>query len=299
MSTKGHLSRLFPRFTTDLIILTFNTPMSKRHWINILKRQKDETRVLVHCTYKDVLNHNPEHIASQLSLINFCKEENPNLYKSMYLGEELYEGGGVFNNIEVREISNYEISQFDYSNIRCGLDFGTSMRHPQVMIKIYFNEKRGEILFFDEIWTTEPLSLDEFTEIIKKKKFDKFMFDDVMFDIPIIADSKERTQIESYNKDKGFSNMTSAYKYNGVILDGINFLKGYRLIFDKNRCPNALKQFSDFSYEEKEDSLGELYYSEDDPQEENDDAIDATIYSLNKDISSKIKEVKEYEKDIY
>lgn len=286
----------FKRGAKQLVILTFNTPVSKRHWINILKRQKDDSRVLVHCTYKDLLNFRPELLESQLSLIKFCEENNPTLYKSMYEGQELYEGGGVFNNIEVREISNYEISQFDYNDIRCGLDFGTSERHPQVMVKLCFNKKKGEILFFDEIWITEDLSCNEFSNIIKQKQFNKFKFEDKLIDIHIIADSKELTQINTYIRDLGIANMTSAHKFNGITLNGISFLKQYRLIFDKNRCPNTLKQFIDFSYIEKEDSLGETYYSEDEPQEENDDAIDATIYSLNREIKALVKDAKEDEK---
>ncbi len=48
----------------------------------------------------------------------YIKETTPIIYENEYLGLETGDGGNVFENIELREITNEEISHFDIDYIK-------------------------------------------------------------------------------------------------------------------------------------------------------------------------------------
>lgn len=52
----------------------------------------------------------------------FIKETNPKVYENEYLGLETGDGGNVFENLEIREITDEEIKKFDW--IYKGVDWG-------------------------------------------------------------------------------------------------------------------------------------------------------------------------------
>ena len=66
------------------------------------------------------------------------KVHKPEYYRNNYLGEVIGTGGGVFENIEEREISDEEIESFDSFNY--GLDFGYV--HPQVFIQCHYDDEK-------------------------------------------------------------------------------------------------------------------------------------------------------------
>ena len=64
------------------------------------------------------------------------KSVNERQWRNVYLGEETGTGGNVFENVELREITDSEIETFDY--IYMGLDFGW-FPDPLALTKMCYN----------------------------------------------------------------------------------------------------------------------------------------------------------------
>ena len=85
-----------------LTFRVYNTPKSKRHFVNIEKRLPNPKRLVHRSTYLDV----PVDWLGQpfFDDAELLKQNNPTAYANEYLGEETGDGGNVFENVELREI---------------------------------------------------------------------------------------------------------------------------------------------------------------------------------------------------
>lgn len=121
MEEIGTIDRSVVRGGNDFIVFrVYNTPKSSRHFINIEKKKPKKDRLVHRSTYLDVPVDwlGPKFFEEA----QYMKETNEKQYKNIYLGEEIGDGGSVFENIEIREITDEEINTFDYTYQ--GLDFG-------------------------------------------------------------------------------------------------------------------------------------------------------------------------------
>lgn len=121
MEEIGTIDRSVVRGGNDFIVFrVYNTPKSSRHFINIEKKKPKKDRLVHRSTYLDVPVDwlGPKFFEEA----QYMKETNEKQYKNIYLGEEIGDGGSVFENLEIREITDEEINTFDYTYQ--GLDFG-------------------------------------------------------------------------------------------------------------------------------------------------------------------------------
>lgn len=121
MEEIGTIDRSVVRGGNDFIVFrVYNTPKSSRHFINIEKKKPKKDRLVHRSTYLDVPVDwlGPKFFEEA----EYMKETNEKQYKNIYLGEEIGDGGSVFENLEIREITDEEINTFDYTYQ--GLDFG-------------------------------------------------------------------------------------------------------------------------------------------------------------------------------
>ena len=121
MEEIGTIDRSVVRGGEDFIVFrVYNTPKSSRHFINIKKKKPKKDRIVHRSSYLDVPK---EWLGSKFfDEAEYMKETNEKQYRNVYLGEETGDGGNVFENVGVREITGEGINNFDF--IYQGLDFG-------------------------------------------------------------------------------------------------------------------------------------------------------------------------------
>ena len=220
------------------VFYSYNPPKNRRSWVNREALQKREDMLIHKSTYLDVPR---EWLGEQFFLeAEYLKKLHPGRYGHEYLGEVTGTGGEVFDNLDVREITETERDMFD--NVKCGIDFGFAA-DPFVYIVCYFH---NDVLFiFDEIYA-KGMTNNAAAEKIYEKDFTEKT---------IICDSAEP---KSINDLRGYGlRARGARKGPDSIEHGIRFLQGLRkIVIDPVSCPNAAREFSE--YELERDADGEF-----------------------------------------
>ena len=242
-----------------LIFYSYNPPEDPKNWVNKEARKKKETRLVHHSTYLDVAHEwlgKPFFIeAEDLKNSNFLA------YRNEYLGEEVGTGLNVFTNVELRKITKDEINRFD--NHCEGIDWGYAV-DPFVWEKSHYERKYERLYIFDEIYQV-GLSNDDAIEQVYKKHTKS---------VEIVADSEEPKSIDDF-ENSGLA-IRGARKGAGSVSYGIKRLQGLKkIIIDPERCPNAAREFSEYSFELNKDETIKSKF----PDKDNH-TIDAVRYSL-------------------
>ena len=241
------------------VFYSYNPPKSINNWVNaeILNERPD--RIVHTSTYLDV----PKEWLGEQFIIEaeYLKEHNELAYRNEYLGEPTGTGGAVFTNIEIRHITDEEISHFD--NIIDGNDFGYAV-DPNCYVQMQYDKTRRCLFIFNEIYKV-GMSNRELAEQIKKIKVGNSF---------ITCDSAEPKSIDEL-KSLGLR-VKGAKKGPDSIDFGIKFLqKLEKIVIDNVRCPNTAREFSLYEYEK--DKLGNFKSKYPD---ENNHSIDATRYAI-------------------
>lgn len=241
------------------VFYSYNPPKSINNWVNaeILNERPD--RIVHTSTYLDV----PKEWLGEQFIIEaeYLKEHNELAYRNEYLGEPTGTGGAVFTNIEIRHITDEEISHFD--NIIDGNDFGYAV-DPNCYVQMQYDKTRRSLFIFNEIYKV-GMSNRELAEQIKKIKVGNSF---------ITCDSAEPKSIDEL-KSLGLR-VKGAKKGPDSIDFGIKFLqKLEKIVIDNVRCPNTAREFSLYEYEK--DKLGNFKSKYPD---ENNHSIDATRYAI-------------------
>ena len=101
-------------------LYTCNTPSSKQHFVNKEKRKIKKNRLVHLSDYRSA----PKEWLGQAFIdeAEYIKETAPLIYENEYIGNETGDGGNVFENLELREITDNEIKEFD--RLYKGIDWG-------------------------------------------------------------------------------------------------------------------------------------------------------------------------------
>ena len=117
------------------------------------------------------------------------KEINPEAYEHEYLGVPNGDGGNVFEYLEIRDITDEEISHMD--RIFAGVDYGW---YPDAFcyLRTYYDSAREKIYLIDELYVNK-WSNSKTADWIKKKGYD---------DYTMICDSAEPKSVNDF-RDAG------------------------------------------------------------------------------------------------
>ncbi len=245
------------------VFYTYNPPESINNWVNAEVLIERPDRIIHHSTYETVP---PEWLGPQFLVeAEHLRKVNPIKWRHEYGGEATGTGGEVFKNLEIRKITNEEISHFDH--IRRGIDWGYSI-DPFVYIVCHYDKTRRRLYIFREISGME-LSNRRAAELIKQENKDNR---------EITADSAEPKSIaEMYEyglRIIGAAKGPDSVKY------GIEWLKDLeKIIIDPERCPDAAREFTGYELERDGDGHFKSKY----PDKDNH-RIDAVRYALEDDI---------------
>ena len=239
-----------PRY---VVFKSFNPPISVANWAN--------KYVLHKSCYLDVpadwLGQQFFDDAEDLKLTN------PRAYQHEYLGDAVGTGGEVFDNLEIREITDEEKSHFD--NIFMGIDWGW-YPDPYHWGKMHYDSTRKTLYIYDEMRCVKTSNAETWNRLVMQHK--------VTGQDLITADSAEPKSIGDY-RDYG-SLCRPAIKGPDSVRYGMKWLQSLKkIVIDPVRCPYTAQEFSEYEYERTEDD--EIISSYPDA---NNHSIDMTRYAM-------------------
>lgn len=222
-----------------IVFKVYNTPASAKHFVNEEARIPKEDRLIHTSTYLDV----PKSWLGDVffSEAEYLKSVNERLYQNEYLGEETGTGGNVFENLELREITDEEINNFDY--IYMGMDFGW-FPDPLAWTKMCYQPSKRTLYIYDEFVVNKMSNQDVWNYLIENKQVTN---DDI-----ITADSADPKSIGDFRAYG--SSMRGAEKGAGSVEYSMKWLSALaKIVIDPKRCPVSAQEFSTYEYQQDKD----------------------------------------------
>lgn len=255
----------------SLNIKVFNPPKSASNFMNEYTASKvgDSLTYISHSYYYNVP---VEWLGKRFfERAEWFKEHKPKYYANNYLGEVTGTGGAIFDNLELREITDDEIKAM--SHFYHGLDFG--YEHPQAFIKCYYDFET-EILYPVEEVYSKRCKNSTFARKIKQYK-----------NVEIIADSARPDNISEMN-DWGFDVIGAVKRW------GSNKGRDYcwewlrqcnKIVIDRARTPHLADEMTKLEFELLKDGTFSSEYPK-----LGEDCVMALIYALNRVIRESRRE---------
>ena len=252
---------------TFYIFESYNPPSAARHWCNREAATYDPNRVVIHTTYLDIP---PEWLgAAILHDIEQTKATNKRAYENIYLGLATGSGQNIFENVELREITDDEIKAFDF--LYCGIDWGY-YPDPFAFSVSSYNAPKQELFIFDELYLNKRGNYDAFKDLTKHMEIAGL---DIAND-RITADSAEPKSIADFRSWGG--NVRGAIKGIGSRDTSFKWLQGLKkIVIDPRRCPRMADEFTLYEHE-IDKRTGEIMSGYPDGQP--DHGIDTIRYAL-------------------
>ena len=166
------------------IFKSFNPPPTAANWANKYIKVPKPNQLLHFSSYLDVP---PEWLGKAwLDEAAYLKEINPKAYEHEYLGIPSSAGGLVFENVQIRKITDEEIAQFDH--IMDGLDWGY-YPDPAHYGRQHYDAARRTLYIFREYRAWKKSNADLYKDITRLGATP---------DITIIADSAEPKSVADF-----------------------------------------------------------------------------------------------------
>ena len=241
------------------IFKSFNPPKSANNWANKYIKIPKENRLVVHSTYLDV----PKQWLGKpfLDEAEFLKEVNPSAYENEYMGVANGSGGSVFDNVNIRAITDEEINRFDH--ILNGIDWGW-YPDPRSFMRVNYEPAQHKLyIWFEDV--AVKCSNENTSKMLKEKGItpnDLITCDS--------AEEKSVSDLRAYGwlargAEKGPGSREYSYKW----------LQSLReIIIDNTRCPVAAEEFLNYEYDRDKDGNVISGYPDG-----NDHCIDAVRYA--------------------
>lgn len=237
---------------------SYNPPISRDNWANKDSLEERTDRLCHKSTY---LQAPPGWLGEQfLAEAEHLKATDERAYQHEYLGIPVGTGGNVFDNLELREITDEEMSHFDH--IYQGVDYGW-FPDPFAFIRLHYDRARETIYLMDEIYQNKLTNEASGNIIIQRGYKDAY----------ITCDSAEPKSVADY-RAMGLP-AKAAVKGPGSVDYGMKWLQRRKIVIDRKRTPNAYNEFVNYEYDRNKD--GDIISGYPD---ENNHLIDATRYAV-------------------
>lgn len=246
-----------------VVFKSMNPPKSRQNWANdyIEKEKLRKDTLVSQTTY---LTSPIEWLGQQfIDDAEWLKMVNPKAYKHEYLGIPIGNGTEVFDNLEIRQITDAEIASFD--RLYRGVDWGW-FPDPFHYGCMHYDAARMTLYIFEEFRTNKMRNSE--TGRILKDKFNLGRYD------VVTCDSAENKSIADY-RSYGI-NARGAEKGPDSVRYGMKWLQSLiKIVIDPVRCPETAKEFTKYEYElDKEGKPTSVY------PDANNHSIDMTRYAM-------------------
>lgn len=240
--------------------MSYNPPQSISNFMNKESLILRKDRIVHSSDYRTVPK---EWLGEQFfNEAEHLKEINYHAYEHEYLGIPNGNGGNVFEYLEIRTITDEEISHMD--RIYSGVDWGF-FPDPFAYIRLAYDHARETIYLLDELYVNKW----------SNAKTGQWIIDKGYTDYEITCDSAEPKSINDY-RDMGIP-ARGAIKGAGSIEYSFKWLQVRKIVIDPTRTPNAYKEFVNYEYERDKDGNVISGYPD-----EGNHLVDAVRYSLEK-----------------
>lgn len=237
---------------------SYNPPISRDNWANKDSLEEREDRLCHKSTYLEAPR---EWLGEQFILeAEHLRDTDERAYQHEYLGIPIGTGGNVFDKLELRDISDEEISRFD--RIYQGVDFGW-FPDPFAFIRLHYDRARETIYLIDEIYQNK----------LSNEESSKMIYDRGYTDARIVCDSAEPKSVADFRAMR--LPAIEAVKGAGSVEYGMKFLQRRTIVIDRKRTPHAYDEFVGYEYERNKE--GEIISGYPDA---NNHLIDAVRYAL-------------------
>ena len=246
---------------------SYNPPSAKRHWCNTDARTAKKDRVVFHTTYLDIPR---EWLGDAiLNEIEHTKNTNERAYRNIFLGEPTGTGLTVFENVELREITDEEIAAFDF--LYSGIDWGF-YPDPFAYSTSSYDAPKQTLYIFDELYLNKRGNYEAFQDLTEHMEAHGMS---IATD-RITADSAEPKSVADFRSWGG--NVRGAIKGIGSRNASFKWLQGLRkIVIDPVRCPRMADEFTLYEHE-IDKRTGEVMSGYPDGQP--DHGIDTVRYAL-------------------
>jgi phage terminase large subunit len=218
---------------------TYNPPRTSANWVNKYVLIPKANQYQHHSTYLDVP---PEWLGQTfIDEAEHLKNVNLAAYEHEYLGVVNGTGGMVFENVQIRKITDDEIAQFDH--ILMGNDWGY-YPDPFAWVKCHYDAARMTLYIFDELKMFKAGNEETYKALVNEKH--------VTPEDLLIADSAEPKSVADYRAyglncrgaEKGPESVKYSMKW---------FQRLAAIVIDPERCPYAAEEFLNYELEQDKD----------------------------------------------
>ena len=258
------------------VFRSFNPPMSANNWVNVMVQEPDDRALTLLTNYTMIP---PEWLGeSFLYEAERLKQVNPTAYQHEYMGIPTGTGGEVFENLQIREITDAEIQNLTY--VYQGLDFGYAV-DPACFIRAAYERKTDTVYLLDEIYKKQWSNRQMADEIKRRgyayssEKAYSMHGENLGYERQrIICDAAEPKSIADLQHE-GLK-AGACHKEPGCVEYRIKWLQHRHIVIDPKRTPEAYREFVNYSYATDKDGnfISVL------PDKDNH-SIDALAYALN------------------
>lgn len=213
---------------------SYNPPRSAQSWVNDEATKERSDRLVHHSTYLQVIEHHRDWLQDAfIADAEAIRQTNERAYRNEYLGEVTGTGGQVFDNLELREITDEEIQTFD--RFYNGLDFGFAV-DPDAFVRVAYVPNTRRIYVIGEYYSTHTA-----TETLAKR------IEALAGRELITCDSADPRMIAEL-RGKGL-NVVGAKKGSGSRDHGYRWLQNLgAIVVDPKRTPNAARELKQYEY---------------------------------------------------
>jgi PBSX family phage terminase large subunit len=220
------------------IFNSYNPPAAARNWCNEHLRHPDSDE---HVHLTDYRSVPPEWLgAAFIHEAEEMKARNERAYKNIFLGEPTGTGRSIFENIELRQITDAEIAAFEWCYY--GIDWGY-YPDPFRFAAMAYDMQRRTLYIWDEL-TLYKHGNQESAAVLKDH------MQEVGIDpgVRITTDSAEEKSTADF-RAWGW-NVRGAIKGPGSLDAGFKWLQQLdRIIIDPERAPKTADEFSLYEYD--------------------------------------------------
>lgn len=249
--------------TPALDIKIFNPPKSKNNFMNQYVEEcqsKPQTRIC-HSYYFNVpLKWLGKRFFERAE---WFKVHKPKYYDNNYLGKVTGTGGGIFDNVEERTITDAEIENMPF--FYHGLDFG--FEHPQTFEKAYYDDETDTLYCVAEVFAKKCKNS------VFARKIKQYITEE------IICDSARPDAIAEL-QDWGFNAIGAKKRWGSG--KGRDYCWEWlqqttKIVVDPVRCPNLAHELTTLEHEQlKDGTFSDAYPTL------GEDCVMALIYGLNR-----------------
>ena len=246
-----------------LTLKSFNPPAMARSWVNRYALEPRPGKLVHHSTYRDL----PREFLGERFWADaeHLQQVNPIAYRHEYGGEVVGSGAAVFDNLQLRPVTDGEIAAFD--RLYHGVDWGW-YPDPWAYNAVSYDAARRTLVVFDELTRTRTPNRDTARLLVERGVGG----DDGGL---LTADAAEPKSCADY-RAAGLP-CRAAQKGPGSVRESMKWLQGLAaIVIDPARCPATAAEFSEYEYE-RDPRTGEVLPGYPDV---NNHHIDAVRYAV-------------------